>query len=51
MSTRIFVPRDSAALALGADDVAQAIRNEATRRSRRAPWCAMARAGCCGWSR
>ncbi|MGB9094821.1 MAG: formate dehydrogenase, partial [Gallionella sp.] len=32
MSTRIFVPRDSAALALGADQVAQAIRTEAARR-------------------
>lgn len=32
MSIRIFVPRDSVALALGADDVAQAIRNEAKRR-------------------
>jgi formate dehydrogenase iron-sulfur subunit len=32
MSTRIFVPRDSAALALGADAVAQAILAEAGRR-------------------
>jgi formate dehydrogenase iron-sulfur subunit len=32
LSTRIFVPRDSAALALGADAVAQAIRKEAERR-------------------
>ncbi len=32
MSIRIFVPRDSAALALGSDDVAQAIRIEAARR-------------------
>ena len=32
MSIRIFVPRDSAALALGSDAVAQAIRAEAARR-------------------
>jgi formate dehydrogenase iron-sulfur subunit len=32
MSVRIYVPADSAALALGADDVASAIRNEAARR-------------------
>src|SRR6185437_12081415 len=30
--TRIYVPRDSSALALGADDVAQAIQTEAARR-------------------
>src|SRR5450759_3007499 len=39
MSIMIYVPRDSAALALGADAVAQAIRAEAVR------------AACCGWSR
>ena len=33
MSIRIFVPRDSAALALGADAVAQAILAEAARRN------------------
>ena len=33
MSISIFVPRDSAALALGADDVAQAVRAEAARRN------------------
>ena len=33
MSLKIFVPRDSAALALGADDVAQAILAEAARRN------------------
>jgi len=32
MSTTIFVPRDSTALALGADDVARAIEQEAARR-------------------
>ena len=32
MSVRIYVPADSAALALGADDVASAIRSEAARR-------------------
>ena len=32
MSTTIFVPRDSTALALGADEVAQAIAREAERR-------------------
>ena len=32
MSIKIFVPRDSAALALGSDDVAHAIRTEAARR-------------------
>ncbi len=32
MSIRIFVPRDSAALALDSDEVAQAIRTEAARR-------------------
>ncbi|MES2739792.1 MAG: NADH-quinone oxidoreductase subunit NuoF [Pseudomonadota bacterium] len=32
MSTRVFVPRDSTALALGADQVAAAIETEATRR-------------------
>jgi formate dehydrogenase iron-sulfur subunit len=34
MTTRIFVPRDSTALALGADEVATAIANEATRLQR-----------------
>ncbi len=33
MSIKVFVPRDSAALALGADAVAQAIRVEAARRN------------------
>src|SRR5674476_89111 len=33
MSLKIFVPRDSAALALGADAVAQAILAEAARRN------------------
>ena len=32
MTTTIFVPRDSTALALGADEVAQAIAAEAARR-------------------
>ena len=32
MAARIFVPRDSSAASLGADDVALAIRNEAARR-------------------
>jgi len=32
MSTTIFVPRDSTALALGADDVARAIEQEAAKR-------------------
>lgn len=32
MTTKIFVPRDSTALALGADDVARAIEREAARR-------------------
>ena len=42
----VYVPRDSAARSVGADEVAAAAR---TRRRRR--WCARARAGCCGWSR
>ena len=33
MSITLFIPRDSAALALGADDVAQAVRAEAARRN------------------
>ena len=44
--TRVFIPRDAAALALGADQVATALA--ALRRCRS---CAPARAGCSGWNR
>ena len=52
MTTRIFVPRDAAARAVGADKVAAAHRrrgrNAAASTSRS---CAPARAACSGWSR
>ena len=49
---RVFVPRDSAALSVGADEVAHALAAEAARRGpARRRSCATARAGCSGSSR
>ena len=50
--TRVFVPRDAAAVACGADAVAAAItRRRAAGGARRSRSCATGRAGCCGSSR
>ena len=46
--TRVFVPRDAAAIACGADGVAGVIAAAACPALR---WCATARAACSGWSR
>lgn len=46
----VYVPRDSAARSVGADEVAQALQHAAARGT--SPWTsyAMDRAACCGWS-
>jgi formate dehydrogenase subunit gamma len=51
MSVRIFVPRDAAALALGAEKVAKAIAARFAARGSMRRSCATARAACIGWSR
>ncbi len=52
MSTRIFVPRDAAAVAVGADEVAPRDRaGRGVEQPHRSRSSAPAAAACCGWSR
>jgi formate dehydrogenase iron-sulfur subunit len=54
MSIKVYVPRDSAALAAGADEVAAPLRREARKRGIGLSWCATVRAACSGsspWSK
>jgi formate dehydrogenase iron-sulfur subunit len=51
MTVTIFVPRDSTALALGANETAAPSPKKQKRAASTSNWCATVRAACSGWNR